>query len=78
MSGALALCDRCKFRKRDRELRLEWTNLRVCNECWDPRPPWLDAPVINPMEAAPVPNARLDHDATNPIFIDTEVTPDDL
>lgn len=35
----LAVCDRCGFNFRNTELRLEWTGLRVCGECWEPRHP---------------------------------------
>lgn len=39
-----AVCDRCGFDYKARQLRLEWTGLRVCdgpgtNECWEPRHP---------------------------------------
>lgn len=52
----------------------------VCSDCFDPRPPWLDPPHINPLETMPVPNARFDNDADNPNFIDTDnpVAPEDL
>lgn len=36
-----AICDRCGFKFKARALRLEWTGLRVCKECWDPYPPQL-------------------------------------
>lgn len=78
MSNALGICDRCSFRVRHRELRQEWTSLLVCSRCWDPRPVWLDPPVISPLEGMPVANARYDRDATNPQFIETEIDPDDL
>lgn len=35
--GWLACCMRCGFTFRNTQLRLEWTGLRVCRECWDPR-----------------------------------------
>jgi len=78
--GAWAICDRCSFKRRHLNLRVEWSGLFVCSDCFDPRPPWLDAPYINPLEAMPVPNARFDGDAENPNFIDTDnpVTPEDL
>jgi hypothetical protein len=31
-------CDRCGFIYKLNQLRYEWTNLRVCRECWDPLP----------------------------------------
>jgi hypothetical protein len=78
--GAWAICDRCSFKRRHLNLRVEWSGLFVCSDCFDPRPPWLDAPYINPLETMPVPNARFDNDAENPNFIDTDnpITGDDL
>ena len=37
-----AVCDRCGFDYKNTDLRLEWTNLRVChgpgtNDCWQAR-----------------------------------------
>lgn len=39
-----ALCDRCGFKFKARQLRLEWTGLRTCcgagtNDCWEERHP---------------------------------------
>lgn len=34
-----AICDRCGFERRNGQLRKEWTGLRVCGECFDPRHP---------------------------------------
>ncbi len=39
-----AQCDRCGFRYKNRQLRKEWTGLRVCygpgtGNCWEPRHP---------------------------------------
>ena len=53
--GAYGICQRCGFKRRHTELAKEWTNLRVCRECFDPRPPELVAPVIF-AEGLPVPN----------------------
>ena len=35
----LAICDRCGETHRNTGLRLEWTGLRVCRACWEPRHP---------------------------------------
>jgi hypothetical protein len=35
----LAVCDRCGVTKWNDGLRLEWTGLRVCGKCWEPRHP---------------------------------------
>lgn len=55
-----AICDRCGFRKKLADLRTEWTNLKVCDPCYDPRPVHLDTPRLNPGEGAPLPGARPD------------------
>lgn len=34
-----AECDRCGAWRKARQLRLEWTGLRVCSKCWEPRHP---------------------------------------
>lgn len=34
------ICDRCGFKKWDRDCRKEWTGLLVCRDtCWEPRHP---------------------------------------
>jgi len=33
----LAICDRCGFRYLSGQLKLEWTGLRTCHDCWEPR-----------------------------------------
>jgi hypothetical protein len=33
------ICDRCGFQFKSRELRAEWTGLRVCGGCHDTRHP---------------------------------------
>lgn len=67
--GPWASCDRCKFRVRHYLCRTEWTGLFVCGPCFDPRPPQLDPPIIDPREGAPIANARFDTDATDTRFI---------
>jgi hypothetical protein len=36
------ICMRCGFKRHANELRREWTGLRVCAECWDPRHPQME------------------------------------
>lgn len=50
------VCMRCGFKRRVNQLRKEWTGLRVCDECWDPKPAELRPPRVTP-EGLPVPNA---------------------
>lgn len=33
------ICDRCGWKLLNTDLRREWTGLRVCDGCWDPRHP---------------------------------------
>lgn len=47
----------------------------MCEKCFDPRPPQLDPPSIDPREGAPIANARFDTDATNTRFIDDREEP---
>ncbi len=55
--GAWAICDRCGFKYRHRQLRKEWTNLLVCSPCFDPRPADTRPPSIRP-EGLPIRDAR--------------------
>ena len=57
-----AVCDRCGFQFKSDQLRREWTGLRVCSKCWEPRnaqefvrgkadrqaPPWVRPAVDGP------------------------------
>jgi len=52
------ICDRCGFRKRLGDLRTEWSNSKVCDDCYDPEPVHLHTPVIDPGEGRPIPGAR--------------------
>jgi hypothetical protein len=61
---AWAECPRCGFAVRVAALRKEWTGLRVCKPCWDPRPPETRPPKVKP-EGLPVPGASPE---TTPIF----------
>lgn len=36
---ALAVCDRCGLQFGYHDLKHEWTNLRVCEKCWEPKHP---------------------------------------
>lgn len=33
------VCDRCGLQYKNTELRDEWTGLKVCSPCWEPRHP---------------------------------------
>lgn len=71
--GSYGQCQRCAFKFRLTELQIEWSGLRVCNDCYDPRPDTMTAPVVYP-EGLPRPDASpLMPDA----FVNT-VSPEDL
>ena len=38
------VCDRCGFRVRYLNLRMEWTGFKVCPECFEPKHPPLEPP----------------------------------
>jgi len=71
--GSWGSCQRCGFKFRLNELRLEWSGLRVCPEDWDPRPEQLTPPVVGP-EGIPRPDASPE---PPDVFVGT-VTPADL
>lgn len=68
-----AVCDRCSFIRRHDELKKEWTGLLVCAECYDSRPPQLDAPNVYP-EGVPIQDPRPDFEQSGP----NTTTPGDL
>jgi hypothetical protein len=57
-------CPRCGFDRRLTEFRKEWTGLRVCKDCYDPKPRDLKPPKYGP-EGLPRPDAA---PKTEPIF----------
>jgi hypothetical protein len=57
-------CQRCGFKCRLNELRTEWTGLKVCAPCRDPRPSEHRPPSVS-AEGVPLPNAS---PATEPVF----------
>lgn len=56
MAAPWGVCQRCGFKRRVNQLSKEWTGLRVCAECFDPRPAEMRAPYVKP-EGVVVPNA---------------------
>ena len=56
--GTYGICDRCGEKHRLAALRKEWTSLKVCGACYDPRPAQLDPPHIDPAEGKPKPDSR--------------------
>jgi len=60
------LCDRCNYKRRIlTELKTEWTSLKVCQECLDPKPPQLEAPNVFP-EGLPVDQPRPNIEQSGP------------
>lgn len=55
------VCMRCGFQRTLDRLQKEWTGLRVCAECFDPRPADLSPPAVRP-EGLPVPGASPEPD----------------
>jgi len=71
-------CQRCGFKRNLRDMTKEWTGLRVCKSCKDPKPDEMKpVPRLRP-EGLPRPNAAPE---TTPIFIIpgvNDVQPEDL
>jgi hypothetical protein len=54
---AKAYCDRCGDKHYLNDLKLEWTGLKVCDECWDPKDP-LEFPTNFPIDPEAIENPR--------------------
>jgi len=67
-----ACCDRCGFNFRNTQLRLEWTGLRVCGECFEQRHPQDFVQGVADRQAPPWVRPEPD-----PVDVGT-VTPEDL
>lgn len=65
-------CDRCSQRWRRSRMIVEWTNLRVCPKCLDPRPPQMMPPNVYP-EGIPFPDARPPQDNPDDMGDDTSL-----
>lgn len=56
MNRPYGYCERCNWRCNLSEMRKEWTGLKVCPDCFDPRPSNLSPPRVRP-EGMPLLNA---------------------
>lgn len=61
---ARAMCDRCGFEYGYHDLRPEWTGLRVCDACWDPKHPQLTPKARQDAQALRQPRPDRDDDGT--------------
>lgn len=62
-----ATCDRCGFVYKHYELKKEWTNLMVCEKCWEPR---------HPMDFLRIPRTEKAPEWTRPEPADVEIEVD--
>jgi hypothetical protein len=68
-------CQRCGFTHYASQIKLEWTGLRVCSTCWEPRHPQEFVRGVRDDMTVPFANPPAD----SPHFLETnEVTRDDL
>jgi hypothetical protein len=56
-----AICDRCGWEYALKSLRVEWTNLKVCPECFESKHPQL-TPTRKTGDNVTVPGPRPDND----------------
>jgi hypothetical protein len=72
--GWNVICDRCGFKKKNTEVKLEWDNLLVCKDgCWEPRQPQDYVRAVPDMK--PVPMARPEAPDE---FVDGPITPGEI
>ena len=72
--NAYFTCDRCSQRWRRAQMLTEWTNLKVCPVCIDPRPPQMMPPNIYP-EGIPFMDARAPQDNPTMLSDDSYLVP---
>lgn len=72
---ALGACQRCGWIYPLAKLRKEWSSLKVCPPCFDPKPADLSPPNIKP-EGVPLPGAA--PEPADHFLSDNEVTEGDL
>lgn len=74
LRNARAICDRCGFEYKRAALRMEWTNLLVCCDCYEDKHPQLEPhdgdlgdpyPIDNPRPDTPSPAPNPAHDIDN-------------
>ena len=58
---AKAICDRCGVKVKYQALRLEWTGLKTCGDCWDPKTA-LEFPSNFPTDPEALKDPRVDND----------------
>ncbi len=58
---ARAICDRCGHEVKYQDLKDEWTGLRVCKDCWDPKTA-LEFPSNFPVDPESLRDPRPDND----------------
>lgn len=65
-------CQRCGYTVWTSETRREWTGLRVCHDCWDPKHPQISVKGVKDNQKVPFSNHPPD------VFQTVPVTGDDL
>ncbi len=71
------ICDHCGFQYKSKDLQREWTGLRVCRSCYEPRHP--QEFVKGKADRQSVPWSRPDSDGTDvSVGSGNEVSQDDL
>lgn len=59
---ATAICDRCGFQVPYNEIKEEWTGLRVCADCWEPKHPQLEPTKKDLSDPKPLRHPRPDRE----------------
>lgn len=67
------ICDRCGFKYKASECKMEWDNLFVCSPCWETKQPQYFIKGVADKQTVPLARPR-----TVPQFINGLVNPGDL
>lgn len=51
--GIAVICPRCGMKRHVSDMRREWTGLRVCSQCWDPKHPQLSVRGVRDRQQVP-------------------------
>ena len=69
-----AMCDRCGIEIKYQKLKAEWTGLKVCRDCWDPKTA-LEFPSNFPSDPEALRDPRPDNDkeaSNGTVYIGTD------
>jgi hypothetical protein len=67
------ICDRCGFKFKNFQCKMEWTGFFVCEKCWEPRHPQEFLRGVTDNQSVPISRPE-----PTDVFVDTSINPPDL